>query len=78
MDELESIKIQAAMNKLFATDIAMDTIRTCSRFVGEHAFDRLSVFNRYMSVAKLLQIVDGTSEIQKLVIGRELAKRANN
>jgi butyryl-CoA dehydrogenase len=77
MDKLESIQIQSAMNKLFATEIAMDTIRTCSRFLGENAFDHLSVFNRFMSVAKLLQIVDGTSEIQRMVIARDFEKRAN-
>jgi butyryl-CoA dehydrogenase len=72
MDSLESIKTVAAMNKLFATEIAMDTITTCSRFFGEQGYDKLSVLSRYMSVAKLLQIVDGTSEIQKIVIGRNL------
>jgi butyryl-CoA dehydrogenase len=74
MDNLESIKIQAAMNKLFATEIAMDTITTCSQLFGERGYDKLSVLSRYMSVAKLLQIVDGTSEIQKVVIGRDLER----
>lgn len=77
MDNLESIMIQAAMNKLFATEIAMDTITKCSRLLGEQGYDKLSVLSRYMSVAKLLQIVDGTSEIQKIVIGRDLARQAN-
>ena len=76
-DKLESIKIQAAKNKLFSTDIAMDTITKCSRLIGERGFDKLSVLSRYMSVAKLLQIVDGTSEIQKIVIGRDLERQAN-
>jgi len=76
MDNLQPIKIQAAMNKLFATEIAMDTITMCSQLFGEQGYNKLSVLSRYMSVAKLLQIVDGTSEIQKIVIGRELERKA--
>jgi len=77
MDNLESIKIQAAMNKLFTTEVAMDTITACSQLFGEQGYDKLSVLSRYMSVAKLLQIVDGTSEIQKIVIGRDIERQAN-
>jgi butyryl-CoA dehydrogenase len=77
IDNQESITIQAAMNKLFATEIAMDTFTMCSRLLGEQGHDKLSVLSRYMSVAKLLQIVDGTSEIQKIVIGRHLARKIN-
>ena len=77
MDKFESIKIQAAMNKLFATEVAMDTIAKCFQLFGEKGCDKLSVISRYMSVAKLLQIVDGTSEIQKIVIGRDLERQAN-
>ena len=77
MDNFESIKINAAMNKLFATEIAMDTIIECSQLLNEQGYEKLSVLSRYMSVAKLLQIVDGTSEIQKIVIGRDLEWKAN-
>ena len=77
MDKFESIKIQAAMNKLFSTEVAMDTITKCLQLFREIGCDKLSVLSRYMSVAKLLQIVDGTSEIQKIVIGRDLEKKAN-
>lgn len=77
IDKFESIKIQSAMNKLFATEVAMATITKCSQLFGEKGLDKLSVLSRYMSVAKLLQIVDGTSEIQKIVIGRDLERQAN-
>jgi butyryl-CoA dehydrogenase len=77
MDKFESIKIQSAMNKLFATKVAMDTLTKCSQLLGEEGYDKLSLLSRYMSVAKLLQIVDGTSEIQKIVIGRDLERNAN-
>ena len=72
MDNLETIKIQSAMNKYFTTEVAMDTISTCLQLVGEKGYDKLSVLSRYFSIAKLLQIVDGTSEIQRIVIGRNL------
>ena len=55
----------------------MDTITACSQLFGEQGYDKLSVLSRYMSVAKLLQIVDGTSEIQKIVIGRDIERQAN-
>ncbi|MDA3787864.1 MAG: acyl-CoA/acyl-ACP dehydrogenase [Desulfobacula sp.] len=77
MDKFESINIQSAMNKLFATQVAMDTITKCLQIFGEKGYDKLSVLSRYMAVAKLLQIVDGTSEIQKIVIGRDLERQAN-
>jgi len=77
MDKNESINIQAAMNKLFATEVAMNTLIKCLQFFEEKERDKLSLLNRYLSVAKLLQIVDGTSEIQKIVIGRNLEKQAN-
>jgi alkylation response protein AidB-like acyl-CoA dehydrogenase len=38
--------------------------------------DKLSVLSRYSSVAHLLQIVDGTSEIQKMVLGRDLERHS--
>ena len=76
MDKFESIKVQSAMNKLFATEVAMDTITMCLQLLGENGWNKLSVFDRYFSVAKLLQIVDGTSEIQKIVIGREFKRQA--
>lgn len=71
MDKSEFIRTECAMNKLFATDVAMDVITWCLRLIGESGYHRLPALDRYLSVAKLLQIVDGTSEIQKIVIGRE-------
>lgn len=71
-DNFENIKIQSAMNKYFTTEVAMDTISSCLQLVGENGYDKLSVLSRYFSIAKLLQIVDGTSEIQRIVIGRNL------
>jgi butyryl-CoA dehydrogenase len=76
MDKNDSIKIQAAMSKLFATEVAMETITRCLQLFGEKDCDKLFLLNRYMSVAKLLQIVDGTSEIQKIIIGRDLENKA--
>lgn len=75
MDQSVSVKVPSAMNKFFATQIAMDTITRCLQLFGEKGFDKIRVLSRYMDIAKLLQIVDGTSEIQKIVIGRHLEQQ---
>ncbi len=75
MDSGETVAIKAAMNKLFAVDLAMKVTTQCLQLFGANGYDRNSAISRYMSIAKLLQIIDGTSEIQKVVIGRSLERK---
>ena len=77
MDSKRKISIQASMNKLYATDVAMETTTKCLQFFGAQGFTENSVLSKNWALAKLLQIVDGTSEIQKIVIGRDIVKQAN-
>jgi butyryl-CoA dehydrogenase len=77
MDSKGKISIQAAKNKLYATEIAMETTTTCLQLFGAQGYTENSVLSKNWSLAKILQIVDGTTEIQKIVIGRDLEKHAN-
>ena len=64
------------MNKLYATDVAMETTTKCLQFFGAQGYTENSVLSKNWSLAKLLQIVDGTSEIQKIIIGRDIVKQS--
>ena len=74
MDSGEPVASTAAMNKLFATDVAMEVTVQCAQLFGAQGFIKNSAISHAMSVAKMLQIVDGTSEIQTIVIGRAITK----
>jgi len=77
MDSKGKISIQAAKNKLYATEVAMETTTKCLQLFGAQGYAENSVLSKNWSLAKILQIVDGTTEIQKMVIGKSLEKHAN-
>lgn len=76
MDAGGTVAFQAAQNKLYATTLAMKVTTECSQLFGANGLDKDSAVARNMAVAKMLQLVDGTSEIQKIVIGRALERKA--
>lgn len=63
---------QAAMAKLFATDTAMQVATDAVQVHGGYGYTRDFPVERYMREAKVLQIVEGTNQIQRMVIGRAL------
>ncbi|WP_306369350.1 acyl-CoA dehydrogenase family protein [Nocardiopsis sp. CC223A] len=67
---------QAAMAKLMATDTAMKVTTDAVQVFGGYGYTRDFPVERYMREAKVLQIVEGTNQIQRLVISRHLARRA--
>lgn len=75
MDSGEPVALTAAMNKLFATDVAMEVTVKCAQLFGAEGFMKDAPIGQAMAVAKMLQIVDGTTEIQKIVIGRGIARQ---
>jgi butyryl-CoA dehydrogenase len=77
MDSKNKISIKASMNKLCATEVAMETTTQCLQLFGAQGYAENSVLSRNWALAKLLQLVDGTSEVQKIVIGRDLERQAN-
>ena len=63
-----------AMAKLFASKVAMDTAVEAVQIHGGYGFVKEFHVERMMRDAKITQIYEGTSEIQKIVISRELLK----
>ncbi|GHF38082.1 acyl-CoA dehydrogenase [Streptomyces mashuensis] len=64
---------QAAMAKLFCTDAAMRVTTDAVQLMGGYGYTADFPAERYMREAKVLQIVEGTNQIQRLVIARHLA-----
>lgn len=58
----------AAMGKLFASEVASDVTRRCLQLVGGYGYTREYPFERFMRDAKITEIYEGTSEVQKMVI----------
>jgi alkylation response protein AidB-like acyl-CoA dehydrogenase len=65
---------EAAKAKLFATDVAMKVTTDAVQVLGGYGYVSDHPVERYMREAKVLQIVEGTNQIQRLVISRSLAK----
>ena len=63
-----------AMAKLFASKVAMDTAVEAVQMHGGYGFVKEYHVERFMRDAKITQIYEGTSEIQKIVISREILK----
>lgn len=58
----------AAMAKLFAADTASDVTRRCLQLIGGYGYTREYPFERMMRDAKITEIYEGTSEVQRMVI----------
>ena len=67
---------EAAIAKLHCTDSAMQTAVDAVQVLGGAGYTTDFPVERFMREAKVLQIVEGTNQIQRLVIGRELARPA--
>lgn len=72
MDDDSYSKSDTAMNKLNATNIAMEVAIHCMQYQGANGYAENSPIANIVAEAKLFQIIDGTSEIQKIIIGRGL------
>lgn len=73
-DEGLAFAKQAAMAKLFCTDTAMRVTTDAVQVLGGYGYTQDFPAERFMREAKVLQIVEGTNQIQRLVIGRHLTK----
>ena len=59
---------EAAMSKLFASQTAVDVTRRCIDLVGADGVSQEYPFERMMRDAKITEIYEGTSEVQRMVI----------
>src|SRR5216117_3858673 len=64
----------AAMAKLFASDMAMRVTTDCVQLLGGYGYIADYPVERMMRDAKITQIYEGTNQIQRLVIAREMLK----
>ncbi|MEU9984770.1 acyl-CoA dehydrogenase family protein [Streptomyces sp. NPDC050856] len=63
---------EAAMAKLFCTDAAMKVTTDAVQVLGGYGYTADFPVERYMREAKVLQIVEGTNQIQRMVIARRV------
>jgi alkylation response protein AidB-like acyl-CoA dehydrogenase len=73
-DAGQPVRTQAAMAKLFASDTAMRVATDAVQVLGGYGYVEDFPAERYLREAKVLQIVEGTNQIQRLVIGRSLSR----
>lgn len=73
-DRGDNIIKEAAMAKLFASEIAMKVCRSAIQIHGGYGYMKEYDVERFYRDVKITVIGEGTSEIQKLVIARELLR----
>lgn len=74
-DEGKDISESGAMAKLYASQVAMDTTVEAVQIHGGYGYVKEYHVERMMRDAKITQIYEGTSEIQKIVISRAISKK---
>ncbi|MFI0720313.1 acyl-CoA dehydrogenase family protein [Streptomyces sp. NPDC021224] len=72
-DAGEPFSAQAAMAKLFCTDTAMRVTTDAVQLLGGYGYTADFPLERYLREAKVLQILEGTNQIQRMVVARHLA-----
>lgn len=71
---LSKVKLSSSIAKCFATDAAMEITTDAVQLLGGAGYIKDYGVEKLMRDAKMLQIVEGTNQIQRLLIARELAK----
>ena len=66
--------LSGAMAKVFASEVAMKTTVEAVQIHGGYGFVKEYHVERLMRDAKITQIYEGTSEIQKIIISRSILK----
>ena len=73
-DQGKDVIKEAAMAKLFASEVAMDVTTEAIQIYGGYGYVAEYDVERFFRDAKILEIGEGTSEVQRLVISREIIK----
>jgi alkylation response protein AidB-like acyl-CoA dehydrogenase len=68
----EPFKRDAAIAKLISSNAAMDNSRDATQIFGGYGFMNETAVGRFYRDAKILEIGEGTSEVQRMIIAREL------
>jgi acyl-CoA dehydrogenase len=75
IDQGDRSPLQSSMAKRFSADICMDVTTNAVQVFGGYGYTKDYPVEKLMRDAKLLQIYEGTSQIQRVVIARELLRR---
>ena len=67
----------SAMAKLFCSDVAMEVTTDAVQVLGGYGYIKEYPLERMMRDAKITQIYEGTNQIQRLVIAREMLREAS-
>ena len=70
----DRFSVEAAQAKLFAAETAMDVPTKCVQLLGGYGYIREYEVERMMRDAKITEIYEGTSEVQRMVISGDLLK----
>ncbi len=70
-----STALEASLAKCFAADAAMKVTTDAVQVFGGYGYTREYPVERFMRDAKITQIYEGTNQIQRVVIARELTTR---
>ncbi|WP_395364485.1 acyl-CoA dehydrogenase family protein [Streptomyces sp. YH02] len=68
----EPFKKEAAIAKLYSSEAAVDNAREATQIHGGYGFMNESAVGRFWRDCKILEIGEGTSEVQRMLIAREL------
>ncbi len=74
-DEGRRADLEAGMAKLFASEAAMENAAEAMRIHGAYGYSKEYNVERYYRDAPLLAIGEGTNELQRIIIARQLVKR---
>ncbi|UCE28391.1 MAG: acyl-CoA dehydrogenase family protein [Candidatus Coatesbacteria bacterium] len=66
----------SAQAKVFASDVAMEVTTDAIQILGGYGYMREFPVEKYFRDAKITQIYEGTNEIQRMIIGRDLIRTA--
>ena len=69
----EDFSVAASMAKVQASDVAMRVTTDAVQLHGGYGYMQEYAVERFMREAKALQIVEGTNQIQRMIIGRHLS-----
>jgi butyryl-CoA dehydrogenase len=76
-DQNKPFEKEAAMAKVYASEVAMRTTTKAVQIFGGYGYTREFPVERYMREAKLFEIVEGTSEVQRMVIANHVLRELN-
>ncbi len=74
--DMKAVNRLAAMSKSFATDVAMRVTTDAVQIFGGYGYMKDYPIEKYMRDAKITQIYEGTNQIQRMVVARNLMKEA--